>query len=221
MTKLKTTRANSARFSQVRRLALANVAPAAFASGVSVRLAADAVFSACGSKPVMALYRSTRDEFIAGRMASALPSNHDEKRRIADARDLLTHYQGHGGKAKLRKGMKGRRTKEQELAYGAARVAWTGVCKLAGVKVPDTRGGDTSKSRRAPQAPKGKAKVAANSNRPASPKCKDKGALIRYGMGQAVALLATVNKNAAISPPQFSSAVQAFHAEMKKLEASL
>lgn len=217
MAKGKTTRANNARFASVRRLALAGVAPAAFRAGVSVQQSADAVLSATGAKPVMALYKAARDEYIAGRMASALPSNQDEKARIANARDLLNNYQGHGGKAKLRKGMKGRRTKEQELAYGAARVAWTGVCKLAGIKVPDARGGNTSATRRKANAGKVKPKAAANSNKPASPKCRDRAALIRYGNIQAAALLATVNKNAGICPPQFSSAVQDFFKAMKAL----
>jgi hypothetical protein len=211
MSKKNTVRSARA-LSAARRASLASVSTAAFAVGVSSRNAAEAVRAACGPKPVMTLYKAARDAFIAGRMAAALPSNATESERIASATVLITKYQGHGGKAKLRTGMMGRRTKEQELAYAAARVAWTGICKLAGVKTPDARGGDTSGTRqRAPNRKGAKTKGKAGNVVALSPKVKNADDAVRYVRVQAKALAAFCNKNAGLIPTPVGQAITAFH----------
>lgn len=202
--------------SDSRKAALATVSHTAFVSGTSTQAAADAIRDACGPKPNVTLYNHVREAFVVARMAASLPAQGDETeaQRIAHALKLLTKYQGFGGKAKLRDGMLGRRSKAQENAYGAARVAFSGICKLAGVAVPNSQGGgDTSKTRRKPQpAKKATAKSAANSNRPLSPKVRTGAEGVKYIQTQAKALAAFWAKNAKLDmPAEYGRAITAFH----------
>lgn len=218
MSKSSTKRAAlSLRLTAARKASLASVSRAAFASGVAGVAVSEAVREACGPKPILTLYKAVRDAFITARMAAVLPSQASEtmEQRIAAADKLINKYQGHGGKAKLRDGMLGRRSKEQELAYGAARVAWTGVCKSAGVAAPTSQGGgDTSKTRRSANT---KPKAAANNNKPLtvaqlSPKVKTGADAVRHIETQAKALAAFVTKNAKLDiPAEYGRAVVAFH----------
>lgn len=209
----------SAKFSAARRAALAGVRRAAFNSGTSRNAVIAAARAALGQKPVLALYVAGKLELQIGFMAAALAakgSNLEPDALMEHCRDRLANYQGFGGKAKLRTGMKGRRNKDEELAYGSARVSVSAIMKDAAIRVPESRGGDTSKTRAPRPAAKATAKAAADT-RPTVRKYADKAALVHYASIQGAAMLATINKNAGIAPIELKSLVQDFVAGVKKL----
>jgi hypothetical protein len=210
----------SPKLTAARKTALAGVRRAAFNSGTSRNAVIAATRAALGPKPILMLYTAGKFELQIGYMAAALAAKGDNREPEAlmdHCRDRLLNYQGFGGKAKLRQGQKGRRTKDEELAYLSARVSVSGVMKDAGVRVPEARGGDTSKTRKPRPASKATAAKAAEPTRKANPKFKTKGELIAYCQLQHAAMLATINKNAMIAPNELKSAVQDFGAALKKL----
>lgn len=98
-------------------------------------------------RPSKTIFGEVRQAYIAGRMAGVLPSNGTATDRIANAVSLLTQHQGATGTGKLRKGMIGRRTEDQERAYGNAREWWRAACADLGVISPDAKKpGKTAKS---------------------------------------------------------------------------
>lgn len=213
----------STALSSARRAALAPVRRAAFNAGSSRNAVIAATAKACGRKPVLALYNAAKLELQIGFMAAALLRKgvkglpDGDEALMEHCRVRLTKYAGFGGKQKLAKGQLGRRTKDEELAYGTARVQSSGIFKDAGVKVADKRGGNTAATRKPRPAAKATAKQAANDAKPVVRKYKGKDELVRYAGIQAAALLATINRNAAIAPVELKSAVQDFHAAVKKL----
>jgi hypothetical protein len=208
------------RNASARSLALASVAPAAFNSSVSRSAAAAALLAACGKSPNKKLFAAVRLAFVSGAMAGALSrgDNRPVNVQIAAARNLIENYQGHGGTAKLRKGMKGRRSQAQELAYGSARVIFSGICKLAGVKSPEARGGDTTSSRK-PRAG-GKAQGGKTVVRLVPPKVATAVAANDWLATQASALAAFINKNAKVIEPRASTIVADFNKAIKTLARS-
>lgn len=210
----------SPKLTAARKTALAGVRRAAFNSGTSRNAVIAATRAALGSKPILMLYTAGKLELQIGFMAAALAAKGDnrEPEGLMDhCRDRLVNYQGFGGKAKLRAGQKGRRTKDEELAYGSARVSVSAIMKDAGVRIPESRGGDTSATRKPRPASKATAKAAAEPQRKATPKFRDKAALIQYCQLQHAAMLATLNKNATLAPNELKSAVQDFGAALKKI----
>jgi hypothetical protein len=208
-------KANARKLTSAQASNLASVRRAAFASGTSRNAVVAATRAALGAKPVQTLYAAGKLELQIGFMAAALARKGDNREPdalMAHCRERLTVYAGFGGKAKLRKGLKGRRTKDEEAAYLSARVQTSGIMKDAGVRVPESRGGDTSKTRAKNGTKKGqgKAKVAANNNRPLSPKCKSAAEMVAYALVQAKALQATMNKSAAVCPAALGTAINAF-----------
>lgn len=221
------------------KTALTAIAPAAFAEGVS-RAAVIATLRVAGvrhidpkkaSKATIAHQKAIRLEYTVGAFAARLKSNLPDDQRIANARDLLTSYMGYldpvalkkAGKdmPKLAKGMKGRRTKEQEAALNATRVHLHALLKEMGVGTVSAQGahnrkprpstvpaseGETSK----PAAPK------ASELRDATPKYKNGAEVHAHLEQQAAMLLAFINKNASVVIPSDSSAVQDFIAALKK-----
>lgn len=207
---------NTLRNTAARVANLAAVRNAAFNSGTSRNAVLAATRAALGNKPVLALYDAARLELVIGFMAAALArkgDNREPETLMGDCRIKLTKYQGFGGKQKLRKGMAGRRTKQEEEAYASARVLISGIMKDAGVTVPG-KSGTNSKGRK-PNAGKAKAETKPESNKPR--KFADKAALVQYLSLQGAAMLATINKNAALAPNEAKSAVQDFVAAIKKI----
>jgi hypothetical protein len=88
----------------------------------SERNAIAAVITAGGIQDVV------RREYILGRMANTLDCDRVNAERVLDAK---------GANSKDAE----RRTEIQEKAYGAARVAWSGLIKKAGLTSTETRGG--------------------------------------------------------------------------------
>lgn len=218
----KVTPAARLRMSDARKEALRNVSHAAFLESTSTQETISAISAACGKKPVLALYDAVRLSFIVARMAGSLPAqgNETEAQRIAHAEKLLTKYQGFGGVAPLRNGMLGRRDKEQEAAYGAARNRWSEYCKAANVAVPVAKGGgDTSKTRNQPA--KKEAPAAANNNvppsKPTSYRIKDRAELLRVALVTLQGLNGTCSKSAANCPPQLSTIITDALTAVKKL----
>jgi hypothetical protein len=208
------------RMTTARTTALAGVRRAAFNSGTSRNAVIAATRAALGAKPILMLYNAGKLELQIGFMAAALAAkgdNREPEALMTHCRDRLLNYQGFGGKAKLRQGQKGRRTKDEELAYGSARVSVSQIMKDAGVRVPETRGGDTAATRKPRPASKATAAKAVEPTRKANPKFKTKGELVAYCQLQHAAMLATINKNAALAPIELKSAVQDFGAAIKKL----
>jgi hypothetical protein len=218
MAKAKKTRVRSLNPTQA--AILAPIRNAAFNAGEARGNVIRRVQQGCGKRPALALYSAVKLQLQIGFMASALARGGDNRNDVAlfkHCEERLTIYQGHGGTGKLREGMKGRRTKEEELAYGSARVLSSAIFKEAGVANPERRGGDTSKTRNA-RPTKGKAEAKPNPNRvPVMPKVKTPEAandgLLRY----AAALLAYTNKNAAVMSNPAKSAVEAFVKATKAL----
>lgn len=206
--KRNTTKPAAARVSPARKLLLSNVAPAALNEGVARNAAIAAVKAAGGNDPLVRL------RYIAGRIGARLRSmgsNVNDAELISQGEAIINM----AGKdaARVADGQS-RRSPEQERLYGAGRVAWAALLRDAGIVANKAK--DTSKTRKARTSTANK--TAANSNRPASPKVKDAGALLAYGLIQAKALASTVNKNAKICPPAFSSAVQDFNAALKAIK---
>lgn len=217
---------SNARLLAARKTALSSVRTAAFQSGTSRNAVIAATFAACGAKPVLALYQAARLELQVGFMAAALARKGDNREGVAlmdHCRSRLTEYAGFGGTGKLPGAMKGRRTKDEEAAYGSARVLTSGIMKEANVTVPEARGGDTSKTR-APggKVAAGKAKPGAKAStdsKPAVRRFKDKAPLIAHCQTLAQAMLANVDRNAAIAPIELKSAVQDIVTRIKALVA--
>jgi hypothetical protein len=206
-------KATSPRIVNARRTALAGVRRAAFQSGTSRNAVIAATFAALGARPVLALYNAGKLELQIGFMAAALArkgDNREPEKLMEHCRDRLENYQGFGGTAKLRSNMKGRRTKAEEEAYGSARVLVSGIMKEAGVRIPETRGGDTSATRKPRPAAKATAKKAANDSKPIVRTFKDREAFVNYALIQAKALQATLNRSAAVVPAPLATAVNAF-----------
>lgn len=205
--------------SAARKENLASCRHAAFNSGVSRNALVASIRYACGPRPVQSLSDAVRFEVVIGLMAAALArkgDNRPEAELTEHCRTRLTKYQAHGGKGKLKPKMVGRRSKAEEDAYASARVQWSKLCSDAGVKLP-TKSGSNSTGRKPRPAAKATAKQAANDSKPTIRRYKDKAALISYANIQAAALLATINKNAAIAPNELKSAVQDFKAALAKL----
>lgn len=212
----------SAKFSAARKASLAGVRRAAFNSGTSRNAVIAATSAALGRSPVVALYVAGKLELQIGFMAAALArkgDNRPDETLMEHCRDRLTNYQGFGGKQKLRKGMKGRRTKAEEEAYGSARVLVSGIMKEAGVRVPESRGGDTSKTRSARPAAKATSKQAqaANDTKPAVHRFGSKEKVVAYLQQHGAAMLATVNRSAKFVPIEAKSAVQDFVTAIGKI----
>lgn len=212
----------AARLSAARRASLTGVRNAAFASGVSRTAVIAATFAACGKRPVLALYNAAKLELQIGFMGAALARTGDNREPAAlmdHCRDRLANFAGFGGTGKLKTGQKGRRTKAEENAYGSARVLVSGIMREAGITVPEARGGNTSATRK----PGGKTnvtatkKTAATDAKPSIRRYRDKPQLIAYLGIQAAAMLANINRNAAIAPNEAKTAVQDFHARIKAL----
>lgn len=226
MKKLNKTAA-SAKLSAARRASLTGVRVAAFASGVSRTTVIAATFAACGKRPVLALYNAAKLELQIGFMGAALARKGDNREPdtlMEHCRDRLANYAGFGGTGKLKAGQKGRRTKQEEDAYASARVLVSGIMKEAGVAVPEARGGNTSATRK----PGGKTNVTAKASKAANAAAETKPAIRRYPsreklveyLGiQAAAMLANINRNAALAPIEAKSAVQDFHQRIKALTA--
>lgn len=206
--------------------AVARVETAAFSAGESrARLLAE-VFTACGKAPNLTLYNAVKLGAVVGFMASALArkgDNRTEQVLRSHCRERILYYQGATGKGKLRSGQKGRRTQMEEDAYSSARTLSSRLFADAGVKVPEPRGGDRSKTGTKTGASKGKgtnkpkvSKAAANDAKPAIRKYANGDAVVSYAKVQAAALLANINKNAAIAPSWLKSAVQDFHTAVTK-----
>ena len=201
----KTTKKVAARkFTAAQASNLKSVRNAAFQSGTSRNAVIAATFAALGKKPILALYNAGKLELQIGFMAAALARKGDNREPdtlMSDCRTKLTLYQGFGGQAKLRAGMKGRRTKVEEEAYGSARVQVTNIMRDAGVNVPEARGGNTSATRK-PQASKANAKAKPSNERgPVTIKAKTAEEFVHYALVQAKALQASLNRSAKAGVP--------------------
>ena len=210
-------------FGEAKQIALAGVRKAAFASGVSRNAVVQATAAALGKKPVLALYNAGKLELQIGFMAAALARKGDNRPGdvlMAHCRERIMNYAGATGTGKLKADQKGRRTKDEEAAYGSARVQVSGIMKDAGVIVPEPRGGDTSSTRQPRPAVKATGKAAAkaaNDAKPAVHRFKDKAALLSYLTLQGAAMLATLNRSATAAPIEAKSAVQDFVARIKAI----
>lgn len=210
----------NARLLNARKAALAGVRKAAFQSGASRNAVIAATFAALGKRPVLTLYNAGKLELQIGFMGAALARKGDNREPdviMSDCRVKLASFAGFGGKGKLRKGQKGRRTRQEEEAYASARVQVSSIMREAAITVPETRGGNTSQTRKPRAGEVKKAAKAANDAKPAVRKYADKAALVAYLTIQGKAMLATLNKNAKIAPVEAKSAVQDFNASLAKL----
>ena len=206
------------------------------ASEARARLVAT-ICDSCGLKPSLVTFDAIRHAVICGIMASALARKGDNRKQeaiIAHCDERLTKYQGYGGLAPVRDGMKGRRTEEEEKAYTSARVQWHGLIKDAGVTVPDGKSGGANNAKGAPTKNAGKAGGAttpkvepevAKANGKVSdvvptPKFANEKQAVAWAKREAAAMLATINGSAGKVPSWLKSAVADFHAAVKKQTAA-
>lgn len=197
------------------------------------------IADACGAKPVLATFDAIRHAVICGLMASALARKGDNRKQeaiIAHCDERLTKYQGFGGLAPVKDGMKGRRTEDEEKAYTSARVQWHGLIKDAGVTVPDGKSGGSNNANGAsgkagnagktggatspkaePELAKANAKV---SDVVPTPKFATEKQAVAWAKREAAAMLATINGSAGKVPSWLKSAVADFHASVKKQTAA-
>lgn len=196
-------------------VALGQLADAAFKQARNRSEVADLIKRAVGPKGKAQTARlvAARMEYMAGRMAFTLNVPLDT------ARKLLT-YANANGKGQLKKGQ-GRRNKEQEKAYNAAKVYWSDMLRAAGLVSPSAKAGNSNaKGKTATRAPHHKDKSApvladvfAKPKAPAPsalPKAKTREDVENYVLQQALSLAAFINKNAAVASPQCSTIVQDF-----------
>lgn len=188
-----------------------------------------------------ALLTPVRRNLTVGYMAAALPSNGTEDERIARVIDLLDNHAAYvdpkSGKApKLPNGKSGRRTKEQERAYGNARDRASRAIADAGLSVTRT----TTKTKNNKQS---KAPTMAGGKKSAAPapikaptksdapmmeklitdigraKAPNASEMVLHTQRMAASLLAYWNKNAKVqgAPVALSSAIEAFKAEVDRI----
>jgi hypothetical protein len=182
---------------------------AGFNASTSSHKLAAAYRAALGKRPSLTLYRAGTLELKAALMSAALINGGDNRpfaELVDHCRDRITFYQGHGGTAPLRSGMKGRRSKVEELAYGSARVQMSTLNAKAGVSNPETRGGDTSKTR------------SARTTKAKTPKLASREEAIKYFNTEAKAMLTICNRSAKNIPIEIKSAIQDFKAAIAKLK---
>lgn len=218
MPKSNKTARKARKFTAAQSSNLKAVRSAAFQSGTSRNAVIAATFAALGKRPVLTLYNAGKLELQIGFMAAALARKGDNREPDAlmlHCRERLTKYQGFTGKAKLREGQLGRRTKGEEEAYASARVQVSGVMRDAGITVPEARGGDTSGTRtpsagKASAKAKAKAKATASETKPVTIKAKTAEQFVHYALVQAKALQASLNRSAAVVPGELANAVNVF-----------
>lgn len=216
MSKVSTT-AKASNVVSIAKAALAKVADAAFNQARNRADVAQLIRQAIGTGKLAVIRQAAcRAEYMAGRMAYSLGCD------IERARILLT-YANANGKGKLKKGQ-GRRNKEQEKAYNAAKVYWSDILRAAGIVSTSAKAGngnakgkDADKKPRAPHHKDKAAPVLADvfakpkAPSPASlPKAKTRENVENYVLQQALSLAAFINKNAGVASPQCSSIVQDF-----------
>jgi hypothetical protein len=192
---------------------------AGFNASTSSHKLAAAYRAALGKRPSLTLYRAGTLELKAALMSAALINGGDNRpfaELVDHCRDRITFYQGHGGTAPLRSGMKGRRSKVEELAYGSARVQMSTLNAKAGVSNPETRGGDTSKTRSARTTKANAKKVDATKAK--TPKLASREEAIKYFNTEAKAMLTICNRSAKNIPIEIKSAIQDFKAAIAKLK---
>jgi hypothetical protein len=176
--------------------------------------------AALGKRPSLTLYRAGTLELKAALMSAALINSGDNRpisELVDHCRERLTVYQGFGGEAALRAGMKGRRTKPEELAYGSARVQISKLNKLAGVTNPENRGGNTSQTR-STRTSTANAKKGATDTKPKTPKLASREEAIKYFNLEAKAMQTICNRSAKNIPIEIKSAIQDFKAAIAKLK---
>lgn len=203
--------------------AVAKVETAAFASGESRARLVSAVLAACGNKPNLVLFEKVRLGVVVGYMASALArkgDNRTEEELRAHCRDRLLHYQGATGSAKLRDGMKGRRTQVEEDAYTSARNLASRLWKDAGITVPTKSGSNSNTKDKADAKAKAKGtnattKAKANDNaKPTIRKFASAEKFVEYALIQAKAMQGSLNRSAGIAPGRAGEAINHFFSEM-------
>lgn len=199
------------------------------------------IADSCGAKPTLAVFDAIRHAVICGLMASALARKGDNRKQeaiIAHCDERLTKYQGFGGLAPVKDGMKGRRTEDEEKAYTSARVQWHGLIKDAGVSVPDGKSGGSNNANGASgkagnsknagktggaTTPKAEPEVAAKgkvSDVVPTPKFATEKQAVAWAKREAAAMLATINGSAGKVPSWLKSAVADFHAAVNKQTAA-
>jgi hypothetical protein len=203
--------------------ATASVQSAAFNAGTSRNVLLNALFAACGAKPKLALFNAVSRAVVVGYMAAALArkgDNRPEATILAHCVDRLDNYQGAGGTAPLRSGMKGRRTDAEEAAYVSARNLTSRAFADAGVTVPTKSGKASGKGKAKGTTSKAtKGNKAEASDKPAVRTFKNAEELCAYALIQAKAMQATLSqtivatKNTGV-PATVSEPIAAFLAAM-------
>lgn len=222
------TKLTNAEKTKAQATAVARVETAAFSAGESRARLLSEVGAACGTKPNLTLYNAVKLGAVVGFMASALArkgDNRTEQVLRSHCRDRIVNYQGATGKGKLRQGQKGRRTQGEEDAYASARVLSSRLFADAGVKVPEARGGDRSKTgtkaaTKGTNSPATKAK-AANDAKPAIRKFTSAERMVEYALIQGKAMQGTLNKSAANCPERLGTAIQHFLTEVLAVAGEL
>jgi hypothetical protein len=193
---------------------LALVAPAAFKEGVARSVVIETVRAAIGNSRSEKRFAEVRARFIIGRMAARIQSNAADTLRIAAA-EVAFNSAGATGTAKLAKG-KRRRTTEEQAAYDAARVAWSGILKDGGIKSLDKRGGGSASHKNKRGATGKRTKKPGNDNaKPVAPNLIEPSKIAAFLDQQAAMLLAFNNKNAGKMTLAERNAIEAFHASIK------
>lgn len=214
---------------KIETAALGRVQSSAFNAGESRGRLLSEIAQACGPRPNLVLFEKVRLAVVVGYMASALArkgDNRTDKVLFAHCRDRILNYQGANGNGKLRNGQKGRRSQQEEDAYGSARVLASRLWEAAGVKVP-TKSGTNSNSKAKAAAKKGATGKQASSksdndnSKPAIRKIASAEKLVEYALIQGKAMQGTLNKSAAIAPERLGTAINAFLTEVLAVAGDL
>lgn len=194
----KAKRAATVRLSAARKLALANVAPAAFNSGIACAALANAIRAAGGNK------EDVCREAIVGRIAARLPSNKTQAERIAAAYIII-------GKPGLKSDKKDRRTQAEHDVWNAAKVWLSGFLKREGIVSTGKNAGNKNAAKRAPKSGQGAIKEAPKPPIEAAPRVRTRENGDAFVAQQAAMLLSFHDKNVAILSLDVRGAIVSFH----------
>lgn len=235
MTKLAIRNALNATFTGkgavTRKNAFIAIAPHAYSEGLSRAELVATIRNALGKSPTPADVKLAKSEYVIGRIAARLApaefgkGTFDSVAKVGKAREWVELYAApvQDGKAarKLRKGQLGRRPIAVQRAIRAAEEAWSQLLAECGHGKAQTQGERNAKKRAPAMAgstARGKGATPVHSDLIQPAKAPTADDACQHVTLQAASLLAFANKNAALLPTDFGTAIKAFKKAIDKAD---
>lgn len=212
--------------STARKASFIGIAPHAYSEGMSRAASVAMIRNALGKSPTADDIKVARGEYVIGRTAARLAATDlpkgmtDAADKLAKAREFVELYAAPAKDGttprKLRKGQLGRRTVAVQRVIRASEEAWSQVLAECGFGNAQTQGERNAKKATRAPAMKGTTARGAAPTTPAHSdlikpeKLATADEACRHVNMQAASLLAFCNKNAALLPTAYGTAVKAF-----------